>query len=366
VNVLHVIQCLNLGGMEHAALQFCELIEKHGHQVSWISLSGEGPLRTQLTRIGARVECLDYNLRKPLRTYQQQRRALCDSRYERLLMTGHNLSAMLAISPAKDQIRVLSQHYHHRGVKSKASWKVIYSVAQRRFRWITFPSAFVRDEAVRIHPGIEKNSVVLRNAVRISRPPSEAEKMRVRERLGVSRNQLVIGNAGWLITRKRFDVFLRVVRALVDLGVDVCALIAGGGPLEAKLRELCTTLHLASRVKFLGWRNDLKAFYNCIDILLFNTDWDAFSMTAIEAMSSGVPVVASVVNGGLPELYTRDAPIQVLPNHEIATLARNVLRAASEPNPVRAYQLARLGTLCDPTTVGNQLCSLLEVDRNAA
>ena len=63
------------------------------------------------------------------------------------------------------------------------------------------------------------------------------------------------------------------------------------------LQKLSVSLGIAERVYWTGWLSDLAPFYAGIDVLLFNSDWDALGMTPVEAMSHCVPVVASVERG---------------------------------------------------------------------
>jgi hypothetical protein len=62
---------------------------------------------------------------------------------------------MAAMKLAGKRGSFLAVHFHHTGVKSPASWRTIYRMALERFGWITFPSDFVRNEALEILPRIE-------------------------------------------------------------------------------------------------------------------------------------------------------------------------------------------------------------------
>jgi glycosyltransferase involved in cell wall biosynthesis len=361
MTLLHIIQCLNLGGMERASAQFCRILQKRGHSIDWLSLNGRGPLAEEPDLAGFGLTCLNYHRGQPLNTFLEQRRSLRSGRYDRLLMTGHNLLAMVALPTRLRSKSVLSQHYHHRGVKSRASWALIYTVALQRFRWVTFPSDAIRKEAISIHSGLQKRSVVLHNPVPLRTPPTPEERSIARCELGAQANEVVIGNAGWLIPRKRFDIFLRVAKELVDRGMNILGIIAGGGPLEGELRALCAELGLNSRIRFIGWQLDLSTFYNALDVLVFSTDWDAFPMTPQESMSRGVPVVASSVFGGLFELYSEESPGQLNCTHNVQSLADEVEKALKNKELVTQYQRSRLQLLCDPQKVGDELCNLLDL-----
>jgi glycosyltransferase involved in cell wall biosynthesis len=133
-----------------------------------------------------------------------------------------------------------------------------------------------------------------------------------------------VGNAGWLIPRKRFDVFLRVAQGIAREEPSTLFLIAGDGPEKIRLEALAKDLGIAERIRWLGWQRELESFYACLDLLVFNSDWDAMGLTPLEALSAGVPVVASVANGGLPEILDRSYGL-VLREHDIERLTRESL-----------------------------------------
>jgi glycosyltransferase involved in cell wall biosynthesis len=70
----------------------------------------------------------------------------------------------------------------------------------------------------------------------------------------------------------------------------------------------------------LGWLPDLYLFYSSLDLLLFNTDWEALGRTPIEAISLGTPVVASAVHSGLEEILL-PAFAPVIKQHDVPLLA---------------------------------------------
>src|SRR5581483_10576503 len=71
--------------------------------------------------------------------------------------------------------------------------------------------------------------------------------------------------------------------------------IAGDGPERASLESLARETGISKSVRWLGWLKDMTSFYQALDVLQFNSDWDALGLTPVEAMSFGIPVVCSVL-----------------------------------------------------------------------
>jgi glycosyltransferase involved in cell wall biosynthesis len=182
--------------------------------------------------------------------------------------------------------------------------------------------------------------------------------------LGIPENAFVIGNAGWLIHRKRFDVLLGVLARLQERQSLICV-IAGDGPLRADLEALSSELGVSEQVIWLGWRKDLRDFYLALDVLVFNSDWDALGRTPIEALALGTPVVASVQNGGLAEVISDERYGFLTDQHNLEWLASKVqlLRDnAALRNSMVAAARTRIAESCSPLHDREKLAHLLCVD----
>jgi glycosyltransferase involved in cell wall biosynthesis len=92
-------------------------------------------------------------------------------------------------------------------------------------------------------------------------------------------------------------------------------------PVSRAAASLARGLGIADKVRWLGWQENLASFYGSLDLALFSTDW---GLTPLEALSAGVPVVASVLNGGLTEILD-DRYGLVFRSHDIAQLAQTSL-----------------------------------------
>jgi glycosyltransferase involved in cell wall biosynthesis len=244
---------------------------------------------------------------------------------EALIMTGHHLLSMIAIGDLCAGRRVLAVHFHHSGVKPDWQWRLIYRLACKRFRAITFPSEFVRKEAEALYPPVRSIAHTVRNPVSITPLPDAEDRRKARRLLGVPENALVIGNAGWLIPRKRFDVFLQVAHEVVKDVPNALFIIAGDGEQRLHLEAIAEQLNIADRVKWLGWQVDLTPFYQCLDVMLFNSDWDAMGLSPLEAIAYGIPLVASVEQGGLKEIIKKEDYGFLIPTHNVDALADKII-----------------------------------------
>jgi glycosyltransferase involved in cell wall biosynthesis len=161
----------------------------------------------------------------------------------------------------------------------------------------------------------------------------------------------VIGNAGWLIPRKRFDVFLHTAASVLQERPDVRFLIAGDGPERDQLHAMASSLGIQHALVWAGWIEEMRLLYAALDVLLFHSDWDALGMTPIEAIVHGVPVVSSVLHGGLAEVLRPGVDAVVLDQHDVSRLAQATLELLANPRGAAAmvnHARDHVLELCDP------------------
>lgn len=98
---------------------------------------------------------------------------------------------------------------------------------------------------------------------------------------------------GRLHSNKAFDVLIRALAQIPDAHLW----IAGTGPEEAALKALAEEMKVASRVVFLGWRDDTANLLASADILVCSSRIEGLGNVVIEAWARGLPVVAARSEG---------------------------------------------------------------------
>lgn len=123
-----------------------------------------------------------------------------------------------------------------------------------------------------------------------------------REKLGIKENEIMLLSVGELNSNKNQKV---VIEALAKLHrKDIQYFICGVGPLENELKQLACSLGIYDQVHFEGFRTDISDYYQAADIFVISSFREGLSVSIMEAMSSGIPCVASRIRGNvdlLPE-----------------------------------------------------------------
>ena len=146
--------------------------------------------------------------------------------------------------------------------------------------------------------------------------------------------------AGRLGPEKNIDVLLRAVAALRDYGVAAVLMIAGHGSHESILRRLAVDLRIDQQVRFLGTlaQEDLARLLRISDTFAIMSTSETQSMVLLQAMASGIPVVAADTRA-LPE-FVNPANGVLLDPHDPVRLAQVLKELLASPQRRQALGAA--------------------------
>lgn len=179
-------------------------------------------------------------------------------------------------------------------------------------------------------------------------------------RRGVSRAMpLTIGYVARLSTEKNPELFVRAAARVHRECPAVRFVIVGDGPLRGGLAALAHGLGLEHALRFEGIRQDMPDVYATLDVLALTSWHEGTPLALLEAMASGVPVVATSV-GGVPELVVVGTSGLLTPPGDDAALAHALLTLVRDA-PLRA----RLGAGAR-TRVAHEFALSRQLDATAA
>tara|TARA_B100000767_G_scaffold274997_1_gene309954 strand:+ start:1042 stop:2151 length:1110 start_codon:yes stop_codon:yes gene_type:complete len=324
MKILNILQGTSLGGMEQSSLELMRSMKRIGCDFEVLSLTPFGSLKTKLDIENIKAKDSMYKGLGGWRSFLDIKLKISETDAESIMMTGHSLIGMLALGKKCKGKRILAIHFHHQGVKNNLIWKIIYFIACKKFNRITFASEFIRDEAISIYSKVKKMSEVIHNPIREKALQDNDLKEISRKKLGLPADAIIFGNAGWLIKRKRFDVFINLARKIKDAHPSAKFLIAGDGEEKDNLLELAVNLGISDDIIWLGWQDNLDDFYNAIDFMIFNSDWDAVGLSPLESILKGIFTIISVKNGGIKEILKNDFSFFFHNNHDIKVMTNKI------------------------------------------
>lgn len=121
--------------------------------------------------------------------------------------------------------------------------------------------------------------------------------------------------------------YMTLFRALKFLPENIHVLCVGDGELKDEHENYCREQGLLPRVHFLGLRKDVASIFKASDVIVLSTNYEGFSIAMLEAMTSGIPFVASDVPGigDLVKGYT-----SLFPAGDERCLADSILRVLED------------------------------------
>jgi glycosyltransferase involved in cell wall biosynthesis len=156
-----------------------------------------------------------------------------------------------------------------------------------------------------------------------------AARQRFRQAIGAGDDAVVVTIVGRLTAIKNHALGLRALAQVLPRHPEVLLAIVGGGEEEPALRRLAEELHVAARVRFGGWWDDLPAVYYGSDIVALTSDNEGTPVCLIEALACGRPVVSTAV-GGVADVLEQGILGKLVPARDVAAFA-SALEGLLEP-----------------------------------
>jgi glycosyltransferase involved in cell wall biosynthesis len=219
-------------------------------------------------------------------------------------------------------VRVLSRRVVF-PVRRSIGSRLLYGLPVDRIAAI---SGAVRDALVQ--SGVDIRIIdVVPSGIDPSPDPDAKRRSELRRGLGCGEGDVVAIAVSALAPGKGHEDLLQAAAATERPGLKLW--LAGEGPLLAPLRAEARALGLEPRVQFLGFRTDIQSLLHAADFFCLATQSEGLGSSILEAMSAGLPVVATGV-GGVPEIVEDGVTGILVPVSDPAALAIAMARMAGD------------------------------------
>lgn len=337
--VLQVVHSLAPGGTERLVV---ELVRRLGgeFEMSVCCLDEAGAWGEELRAEGVPVRVLD---RQPgLRPGVAVRIARLCREWDVAVMHCHQYTPFVYGALASTFLLAPRVVFTEHGRLSDAPPSAKRRLANQFFGRLRRVRMFAVSEDLKRHmvaeglPG-DRIEVVL-NGIDPGPEPTAAQRAWARAQLGAREDEIVIGTAARLDPVKDLRT---LVRAFAEARLERSSrlVVMGDGELLGALQAQAADLGLGERVLFTGYRPDVRALLPGLDVYVNCSTSEGISLTILEAMAAGLPVVATAV-GGTPEVVTAECG-ELVASQDHEALSKALEASASRPvRPLHA-ELAR-------------------------
>ena len=300
MRILHISSARTLGGGERHLSDLANALAERGHEV-FVAVPENSPLREELRALPSE-NIFSLRLRNALDVKSARALARLVREHEIEILHAHVARdyplAALAMRNNRRTKLVITRHVLfplsriHKLTLARVSRVIAVSVAVARA--LQAQELFPAKKIVTVPNGIDLS--------RFNRALNSGAREVLREQLGINSAKHLVGTVGEIRPLKGLEDFLRAAAVVAKEIDDVDFVIAGrdatrAGERRAHLERLSEELDLRERVHFTGWLADVAPLLHALDVFISPSHTEAFGLSIVEAMASGLPVVATRTEG---------------------------------------------------------------------
>jgi sugar transferase (PEP-CTERM/EpsH1 system associated) len=326
VRVVHLVSSLNIGGLEMVVLNLARYHDQARFDVRVLCLQEKGALAPRVEALGVPVESLDCPDLARGRTVLRLTRRLSALRPHVIHTHNPNPHVFGSVAAWGAGVAVLVHTKHGRNYPDQFRAVLMNRLATCLSSCIV-P---VSEDAAQVARDVERvprgKLLVIRNGIDLARFPAAC-----RPRAATACRAIHVAR---LHPVKDQATLLRATRRVVDAEPGFRLDVVGDGPAGKDVQALADELGLSGHVRFLGFRDDVADLLAEADFFVLSSVTEGISLTLLEAMATGLPVVATDV-GGNREVVAHGRTGLLVPARSPEPLAEAILRLVRNPETTR-------------------------------
>lgn len=330
MRILYLIDAMGLGGAESVLRNLIQHLKRTepGFQVELATLYSLGHFGDQVSEAQVSVWSPSMSSKYDIGALPRLVRLVREGDYD--IVHVHLFPASCFAALASGWVRkpkwIFTEHNVWNRRRQYLPLKLLDTVVYSRFVKIVAVSDAVARALIEWLPHLRPRLVTIPNGV----PVSAVVDIRSRRDRG---EELRLLFAGSLTHKKGIDLLIEAISQLQHRNLQL--VIAGEGSQRSMLEELVVSGQLGRQVSFVGPRDDLPDFMEWADCLIVPSRWEGLPMVILEAMSVGLPVIATSV-GGIPEVIEDGVNGWLVEPGNVCSLAERLQAVLEQPEALRA------------------------------
>lgn len=292
--VVHVLDSLAPGGLENGVVNVARHLQGDGFDIHAACLRFKGDFADRMPQqenVIVLGKTTGFSAKAAFRLWRHLRSTHAD------VVHSHNLGTLIyaVVATCGGMLRPIVHGEHGQIQKMDLTPK---RLRQRRLLFrcckrLHVVSSSVRDNLVQLGLTDASRILVTPNGVDCIRHAPAASKPAAREHIGLGPHTRVIGIVGRLVALKRHIMLMDAFAKIAPASPDLRLLIVGdGGDDRDEILAAMRSNPFAEKIIWAGHQNDLKPYYQAMDLLAAPSEIEGLSNAVLEAMACGVPVLA--------------------------------------------------------------------------
>jgi glycosyltransferase involved in cell wall biosynthesis len=325
-NILQLVNGFGVGGGELKLLELVKRLDKKKYNITIVSVGQGGDLERQFRELGHPVYILyksgGFDMTLPFKLAK--------------IMKQHKVDLMMSTLFYADIIGALATLFYI--PKIFISWEVITGqlkwYQKLAYKTLSFRFDMVAAVSNSIHHFIKKErgqnpekittiyyGVDLTKYSPVQKPPNK---------------EIVFGTVARLVFQKGHTYLLDAIKSTNEKFPNARWKFVGGGYMENELKEKTTQLGLLDVVEFLGNSENIPEQLQAFDVFVLPSLWEGFPNVLLEAMASGLPVIATSVEGTV-ELVVDATTGLLVPKKDPTSLYLAMEKILYNPNLIMEF-----------------------------
>lgn len=175
---------------------------------------------------------------------------------------------------------------------------------------------------------------VIPNSVDLKRYGRVVDRASIRSELGLSPEHQVFAVVATFKKQKGHKYMIEAAALIIHNFPNLRLLFIGDGELRRELEDQVRVSGMQNHVKFLGLRSDVPDLLSASDYFVLPSLWEGLPVSLIEAMASGLPVIATQVSGTKEVMINNRTGLLVTPGN-VDELREAILRFLNHPDEAR-------------------------------
>jgi glycosyltransferase involved in cell wall biosynthesis len=343
IRLLHLITRLPIGGAERLVLGILRNLDTAQFESVVCCIQDRGELADEAEAMGIPVIALNLMQRggHDRLVVPALRRLMREQRIDLVHTHLYHANLYGRLAARREGIPAIAS-VHNTYKKRKWYRHLINRWLARKTFVVTAGSEDVERDLLEVDRLPSTKVVRLPNSIDLARVDTALSVAEAKQRFGFTPSDLVIGTVGRVEEQKGQAFLLEAFAKLRQRpeGEHLKLLLVGDGRLLPQLRETAERLGIAQACRFPGNIAKLAEVYRAIDLFTMPSLWEGLSLAMLEAMASGLPVVATEV-GGARDVLGDDRYGLLVPAHDADALAAALGKLLDDPRA--ASELAAAG-----------------------